>query len=692
MINKISTKFLVAFSIIFLFIAVQAAITINDLRYLRTRIDRIVLFSDEIDKVHMLKNSVLSQLMPANDYLITANKAEIALYKRHHSTTKAQLNSLYKFPLLSKEEQALLDRTSDKLQEIDSIARAIFAIEDPIGNQNGANLMEEMDTLGDEVVEILTKYYEIDKEELEEAILQTNQVYDREFIMTVVFSLMVLSLTIILALYLSRLMVKPISALTAASRSLAKGKYEQIEIRPRKDELGILIDSFNSMSAQIKKNMQSIAAFAREATVARERALKRADSISTIVMAGNEISSSINIHEIIANLLRNVVPLTEAGKAAVFLFNEELGALECVGCTGFSQLEETICGLSIKPDERTPISEAFISGKYIFCEDHSAIAVPGHKLLDIVKAEGLSGCISVPFKVRDKVLGVISVFNVKTVEYTEEEIDYLEILANNVASAIYNAKLHDRILEAEKKGQESELAIAQKIQSSLLPQSAPSIAGLEIGFFSKQARQVGGDFFDFIEVDNKLVVTIGDVSGKSVSAALLTSMIRYILRSTANSNNTLNPVTILNKALTEETTPEVFTTLLYLMLDVDKSKFHILNAGHIQPLFYSAEQSKLLYLEDTPQFPLGLRINFEYEEQVFDFRPGDLLVLYTDGIVEARARKSAELFGYDQLFELVRQNIELPAQEMVGEITKNVMQFSAGELKDDLALIVIKAT
>lgn len=691
MINKISTKFLVAFSIIFLFIAVQAAITINDLRYLRTRIDQIVLFSNEIDKVHMLKNSVLSQLMPANDYLITANKAEIALYKRQHSSTTAQLNSLHEFPLLTKEEQALLDRTSDKLQEIDSIARAIFAIEDPIGNQNGANLMEEMDTLGDEVVEILTKYYEIDKEELEEAILQTNQVYDRMFIMTVVFSLMVLSLTIILALYLSRLMVRPISALTAASRSLAKGKYEQIEIRPRKDELGILIDSFNSMSAQIKKNIQSIASFAREATVARERALKRADSISTIVMAGNEISSSININEIIANLLRNVVHLTEAGKAAVFLFNEELGALECVGCTGFSQLEETICGLSIKPDERTPISEAFMSGKYIFCEDPSVIA-PGHKLLDIVKAEKLSGCISVPFKVRDEVLGVISVFNVKIVKYTEEEIDYLEILANNVASAIYNATLHDRILEAERKGQESELAIAQKIQSSLLPQSAPSIAGLEIGFFGKQARQVGGDFFDFIEVDNKLVVTIGDVSGKSVSAALLTSMIRYILRSTANSNNTLNPVTILNKALTEETTAEVFTTLLYLMLDVDKSKFHILNAGHIQPLFYSAEQSKLLYLEDTPQFPLGLRRNFEYEEQVFDFRPGDLLVLYTDGIVEARARKSAELFGYDQLFELVRQNIELPAQEMVGEITKNVIQFSAGELKDDLALIVIKAT
>lgn len=686
---KISTKFFIAFLIISLFIAVQAAIIISDLRFLRARIDTVLLFSEEIDKTHALQHAVLRFVMPANDFLINGNKNEAALYKKLLGDTEARMAELYDFELLTEEEKDLLDQVNELIKEIDSYSARIFALENPVGSPEGGRLMKQMDALADKANKILNKYYDIDREELEDSIKATDKLYNRMFAMTIVFSLLVLLLAIMLALYLSRLMVRPIGELTKASKLLSKGRYEQIDIGTRHDELGVLVETFNDMSKKLKLQIKSIAEYARQSYMAKQQAIKREDSVRTMAEAGNVISSSVRAEAIIGNLLNYVTKLMAVKAAAVLIYNEEEQVLEVGNSIGFKNAKK-INALKLESSEGSPAAVAFSSKKTTFCKD-----VGTHlekELKDVMVEEGLKNCLSIPLKSQEKVQGIVMLFDLTEKKFSEEQIEYIEILASNVGSALSNAILYEKIIEVEKKRQESELVIAQRIQASLLPREAPKVERLQIGFFSKQARQIGGDFFDFINVDKKLVVTIGDVSGKSIPAALLTAMIRYILKSTAGSESTINPVTILNKVLTEETSPEMFTTLIYLLFDMQRSKVRLLNAGHVQPLYYNNEKRELSYLSAKPQLPLGIGKQAAYIEEEIEFKKGDLLVVYTDGIVEARGEDVSNFFGYDRLLRDVESNLKLRPQELVQKIADAVIEHSAGELKDDMALLAIKAT
>jgi sigma-B regulation protein RsbU (phosphoserine phosphatase) len=232
--------------------------------------------------------------------------------------------------------------------------------------------------------------------------------------------------------------------------------------------------------------------------------------------------------------------------------------------------------------------------------------------------------------------------------------------------------------------------VATEVQKNLLPHCKPEVKGLDIGFICKPAKQIGGDYFDFIPLDNeKLGIAIGDVAGKSLPAALLVSMHKYILRSAAaNTDSVISPLRAVNQILWEDTSPEVFITTIYGVYNPKTSVFVYANAGHLPPLLSSKGSTDYLW---DPQTPLGIRENLSIDQKQVVLGTDDMLVLLSDGVTDIR-NKHGECFGLDRLKRLVKRNSDLGAQRLADFIYKKTKDFSVGELTDDFTIVVLRCT
>ncbi|MCL6472245.1 MAG: GAF domain-containing protein [Firmicutes bacterium] len=233
-----------------------------------------------------------------------------------------------------------------------------------------------------------------------------------------------------------------------------------------------------------------------------------------------------------------------------------------------------------------------------------------------------------------------------------------------------------------------DLRIATEVQKNILPRVRPEVAGLDIGFMCKPAKQIGGDYFDFIPLDKgKVGIAIGDVSGKSLPAALLVSMHKYILRSAAaNTDSVISPLRALNQILWEDTSPEVFVTTIYGVYNPATANFVYANAGHLPPLYFSNGVTKYLW---SPQTPLGIQQNLFIEQQQVKLRKGDILVLLSDGVTDMRNSRG-DCYGFERLRRLVKKFAHLGSQELANLIFEQTVRFSTGDMIDDFTIVVLK--
>lgn len=250
-----------------------------------------------------------------------------------------------------------------------------------------------------------------------------------------------------------------------------------------------------------------------------------------------------------------------------------------------------------------------------------------------------------------------------------------------------------RMLEAvkEKEKLEAELRIARSIQQRLLPQSPPEVSGYEVAGSSVSAREVGGDYFDYLVFDPKTVgLAIGDVSGKGITAALLMANLQASLRAFAREPSGISDVlSQLNTHLHRTTSPEMYATFFYGILDSEGHVFSFANAGHNPPvLVRSSGEVELL---ETGGLPLGMLEGFPYEEGKVEIAPGDVLVLYTDGVTEAENADGDQL-GDERFKEAVVSWRSESAEAVKERILRAVEEFAAGhEQSDDLTLITLKS-
>jgi sigma-B regulation protein RsbU (phosphoserine phosphatase) len=299
----------------------------------------------------------------------------------------------------------------------------------------------------------------------------------------------------------------------------------------------------------------------------------------------------------------------------------------------------------------------------------------------------------VPLIYENRLTGLIALGRKKSGKfYRREEINLLNVLANQGAVAIENARMVEDVIEKER--MEEELSIARDLQVSMLPAECPQMAGFEIAAYSLAAREVGGDFYDFIEMaGGRLGMVVGDVTGKSVSGALVVSASRSVFRMLSEEELTVaERMMRANQRLKKDIKPGMFVALLYAMLDSEAKTISLCSAGQTQPVFRKSEDGSAGLIEtkgDT--FPLGILYEAEYAETLLELFPGDIIVFYTDGIVEA-LNPAGEIFGFDRLAETVKSSTGGSAESLLKEILAQVSTFAAGSPQhDDLTLIVVRA-
>jgi sigma-B regulation protein RsbU (phosphoserine phosphatase) len=308
--------------------------------------------------------------------------------------------------------------------------------------------------------------------------------------------------------------------------------------------------------------------------------------------------------------------------------------------------------------------------------------------------EALNASLMVPLIYQEKVIGLLSLGEKKSGKfYTREDVNLIKTLAGQGAVAIENARMVEEVIEKER--MEEELSIARDLQVSMLPAQCPQVKGFEIAAFSVSAREVGGDFYDFIEMgEDKAGFVIGDVTGKSVSGALVMSASRSVFRMLSEDELTVGESMMrANRRLKKDVKTGMFVALLYAVINSQDNSLTMCSAGQTQPVHLSADSGKAALIEtEGDTFPLGILDDANYEETRLQLEPGDKVVFYTDGIVEAMNTQE-EMFGFERLLEVVEKSKSATADALLQEIIDTVRDFTAGAPQhDDLTAIVIGVT
>jgi sigma-B regulation protein RsbU (phosphoserine phosphatase) len=252
-------------------------------------------------------------------------------------------------------------------------------------------------------------------------------------------------------------------------------------------------------------------------------------------------------------------------------------------------------------------------------------------------------------------------------------------IAAQAALAIDNARLYQQQKE-----------FADTMQRSLLPQSVPELRGLELGdaYESSAHVEVGGDVYDFMELaDGRLAVALGDVTGHGIEAAADMAMAKFVFRSLAREHP--EPSDFLqaaNDVVVDEIAPGKFITMVYIVLDPRSGGLAVAGAGHPAPRLIRAGDG-VTSLE-TQGLVLGIERGQSYEEVRDDLGVGDAVVLYTDGVLEAR--RDRELYGLDRLDHVLAEGAALPPEQLARTVLDDCRAFAEGELADDCAVVVVR--
>jgi sigma-B regulation protein RsbU (phosphoserine phosphatase) len=290
--------------------------------------------------------------------------------------------------------------------------------------------------------------------------------------------------------------------------------------------------------------------------------------------------------------------------------------------------------------------------------------------------------VAIPLHVDRQLVGVFTASHHLLDAFSAEQLRLLQALCSHVAVAIHNARAFRKERQA-REAMSLEAHEARAIQQSLLPKNSPYIPGFAISGLSISAGAVGGDWYDFIPLDNgQLGLVLADVSGKGMAAALLMSATRGMLRSLAEASCTPSEVLAkLNRLLVEDFPAGRFVTMVYAVLDPAKRTLSFANAGHLRPLLITSEGSR--FLETDKGMPLGLGFG-DFSEVEVPFPQGSRIVFYSDGITEA-ANDEDEEYGLQRLHDHVSRP-DASAESLLDDVRS--FANSTG-LRDDASVIFV---
>jgi sigma-B regulation protein RsbU (phosphoserine phosphatase) len=438
-------------------------------------------------------------------------------------------------------------------------------------------------------------------------------------------------------------------------------------------------DFFNDSHVSLLELLASRMAMALENARLYRRSVRQARTLQLL----NEISREMSSVLVTSELLRKIGTLTKRlidyHRFSILLADEQARAFNTV--------------LSLKQDEHQPERGVVRFGQGIVgaAADLRQTVVVGDVSKDpryIQANPETRSEMATPLIYRGRVIGVVDFESPQLNYFGEEHIRIFSTLAPQIAIAIENARLYERVARSEAR-LERDLQRAQEIQMHLMPGTAPDIPGLEVALRFHPARELGGDLYDFLTYGKERhVLAVGDVSGKGAPAALYGAMAMGILRSLAPQK--LSPPHLLKRLsliLLERKIEGHFITLTYAIWEPRAKTLRLANAGMPLPLLMRKGQTQTIRVEGIP---LGLLEHTQYQDALVKLESGDLVAMFSDGIVEAANTKHEE-FGSRRLENVLRRNSHRPPEEIIASLFDEVREYEQGRPpRDDQTIVLIR--
>jgi sigma-B regulation protein RsbU (phosphoserine phosphatase) len=410
-----------------------------------------------------------------------------------------------------------------------------------------------------------------------------------------------------------------------------------------------------------------------------------ADRLALLYRISQTFNSSLDLDEVLSLVIDEVIAATRAERGFLMLYDAR-GQVSFRTARGLDQT--TIDDPSFQIS-RSVVERVAESGQPVLTSD--AQQDVRLNLRRSVLALGLRSILCVPLVLKNAVTGVVYVDNrLQAGIFTPADLDLLSAIAATAAIAIENARLYG--VAVEKGRLERELQVARELQSSLLPRAAPQVAGWDFAARWQPAREVAGDYYDFIpgEGPERLGLVIADVTDKGMAAALFMALTRSTVRAClARSATPAAGVAVANQLIASDATNGMFVTLCYAQINLATGEVTFVNAGHNPPLIYTAADDDWLSLARTGM-ALGVLAEAPYEQRTHSLASGDFVLLYTDGVTDAR-NAAGEDFGVKRLQAVVAQNRTAPAAGLLSALERALDEFTGAAAPfDDLTLVIAR--
>jgi phosphoserine phosphatase RsbU/P len=405
------------------------------------------------------------------------------------------------------------------------------------------------------------------------------------------------------------------------------------------------------------------------------RVEKQNRTLKTLANISREFSSILDLNELLGKIASTVRELIDYDAFSILSVDREAKALRHL--------------FSIRIDQRVNIDNVPLGKGITGAAAESREVVRVHDTLKdpryIASHPDIRSEVAVPLILQDRVIGVLDLESDRVGYFTDDHVRTLSLLAPQMASSVENARLYHELATRER-AMEQDLQAAREVQRILLPDASPEIGGLEAGVKLRPAREISGDIYEVDEYpDGSALIAFGDVSGKGAAAALYGGLVSGLLRTMAPRR--LGPAGLLkalNAVLIERKVEARYVTLCVLLWNPAARRFVMANAGALPPMICRGGDILKLRVEGVP---LGLLDAREYEEVTFDALPGDMVVLYSDGVTDHLNATGTE-FGRGRLAHIVRAHCGA-APELITAIFGELDRWSTSAF-DDQTLFVMK--
>ncbi len=447
-----------------------------------------------------------------------------------------------------------------------------------------------------------------------------------------------------------------------------------------------VLNYFTDRHLELLQVIASRVALAVENARLYSRTSRQATTLATMVEIGREFTGILRVDELLPKIAELVRRLIGYDGFSIMRLDENKQALyhyfgmafdQRVKERGLIPLGKGICGIAASHRESLLVPDVAKDLRYL-------------NMNPATRSE-----LAIPLVVKDKVIGVLDLESTRKGFFSPRHQQMMELLAPQVAIALENARLYERLTQEERR-MERDLDAARELQTHLLPQAPPEIPGLEIAARHEAAREISGDLYDFIRTPGisagsagGLVIFAGDVSGKGAPAALYAAMVSGMLRNIAGQG--LSPGEILNSlndSLLQRRIETRYICLACAYLDIETKTLEMANAGLPHPIVCRAGE---ILPERVEGVPLGLLEDMQYETAFVQLHPGDVAVFCSDGMTDNQNPARME-YGRSRLTELIRANSGESAGRLVEIIFQDVRAWGhGGQPYDDQTMVVLKA-